>query len=167
MAVLPRTSLARSGLLGLALLLQAPASASAQLGSAAGGVGAGLVGGAVVSMGVITLRARAGHYLFGADPFHWEVLPVPLAMVAGGVLGYQDPDRLRRAAGWGGGGMALGALGGALAGRLFWEGDEGPWAGALVGGAMGFLAGAVAGGLSWEDGGAAPLSAGLRLPVGP
>ncbi len=144
-----------------------PSDARAQVLDAAAGLALGFGGGGLVSAAWITAEARAGRYIFSPDVITWQLAPIPLGAAAGGLLGYRNPDRLWAGVGAGALGLVTGAGVGALAGALAWEGSEGVWAGAVIGGATGLLIGTVVGTIGWErDGPSMPLFA-LALPLGP
>lgn len=158
----------RAALVAACLALTvAPAPTRAQALESAAGAAIGSVGGAYLTMAVLTGGARAGRFLHTPTQMRWELLPVPLMGVAGGVLGYNSPDRLWRGVGWGAGGFVLGAAGGAVAGRILWGGSEGTWSGAVLGSATGMVVGAVLGALTWDDDDLEPLRAQIRIPLGP
>ncbi|MEQ8329849.1 MAG: hypothetical protein RH859_05220 [Longimicrobiales bacterium] len=141
----------RVGIVAAVVLLGLAPPARAQTGPAVAGVALGAVAGGLVSMGVVTANARRGVYLYEADPWRWESLPVPVLAATAALVGGGDGDRLWRAAGWGAVGMTGGAVLGALAGRAAWGDSEGTWAGGVMGGAAGLLAGALIGGLTGGD----------------
>jgi hypothetical protein len=129
----------------LALLL--PTSLYGQAGPTAAGTLLGTAGGAYLSLALTTAAARAGHYVYSPKQGIWRMTPIPVGAVAGGVLGYQGADHLRDATRLGLVGFAAGTAVGAAFGSLVWEGAEGIWSGAVIGGGVGLLAGSVWGAL--------------------
>lgn len=141
-----------AALLAAALAMPAPASAQGRILPGAVGALSGMGAGGYVSVGVVALRARRGHYLFALkDAFGWD----SAAVIAGGgtgiVLGIWDPNRLQNTI------LSTAALGlvgtgiGAAIGHVRWPPPEGKWAGAVIGGGVGVLAGAVVGVLLPSD----------------
>ena len=157
----------RTLVLAASLLISAPASGTAQLPETVGGALLGVAGGGVVTLGVLAVAARGGHYLHGPGELSWEALPTALGAVAGGAMGYQNPDRLWRTVGWGSGGLVLGGAAGAVVGRTLLDGDaEGTWTGVLAGAAAGILVGSVLGALTWDEEAPGPaVSIDVRLPL--
>lgn len=162
-----------AGMLLLLATLVVPRPAAGQ-DLAAGLVGGalGLAGGGFVSVGIVTLEARRGDYLYSArDALGWHSVPILVGAGTGLVLGLSDRDRLRRSVI---GGLAAGAVGtalGVVVGDRIWPPPEGRWAGAVVGGAAGLIVGVAAGALVPSDRGdgeeASPAaSVSVRIPVG-
>jgi len=153
--------------LGVALC---PARASAQAGSAVAGTLAGAVEGTYLTLALTTAAARAGHYVFTPRQALWQLTPIPLMAIGGGVLGYHDAGRLRHAAGYGLAGFAAGALAGSVLGSLIGDGRESVWAGAIVGSGAGLLVGSLWGALrdlgADGDGISVPEIT-LTIPFGP
>jgi hypothetical protein len=162
----------------LAAALAAPSSAQAQLQkrlipTAAGGI-IGMGAGGYVALGVVTLKARYGHYLYviGDAAFGWESGAVLAGGATGAALGFWDIERLRNGVY---GSIAGGLVGtgiGALIGYKKWPAPEGKWAGGVIGGSAGILVGVVAGSLllptSKDDDGeapSAPARIGITIPV--
>ena len=165
--LLPSPAHVRIVVLAASLLVSGPASGSAQLPETVGGALLGVAGGGVVTLGVLAVSARAGHYLHGPDELSWQALPPALGAVAGGVLGHRNPDRLWRTVGWGSAGLVLGGAAGALMGRILLDQDaEGTWTGALAGAAGGILVGSVVGALTWDEDAPGPgMALRIRLPL--
>ena len=161
----------RRGVLAVALgaiLLPAPAHAQGWLAAGIGGV-LGTGAGGFVSLGIVTLGARRGQYVYGIDDvLGWRSVPVLAGAATGITLGFWDERRLRHTVYGTFAGGALGTAVGALVGREIWPPPEGKWAGAVVGGAAGILVGAAVGTL-WpvDDGGdSAPIGISLQIPLG-
>jgi hypothetical protein len=132
----------------IALSLGLPSAGRAQnrIAPAAIGALAGMGAGGYVSLGVVTERARRGHYLFILkDAFGWDSAAVLAGGSTGIALGLWDPNRLRNTI------LATAGLGlvgtgiGAVIGHARWAPPEGKWAGAVIGGGAGVLVGAVVG----------------------
>lgn len=165
--LLPSSAHVRILAFAASLLLSGPASGRAQLPETVGGALLGVAGGGVVTLGVLAVAARRGHYLHGPGELSWEALPTALGAVAGGVMGHRNPDRLWRTVGWGSAGLVLGGATGAVVGRTFLDGDaEGTWTGVLAGAAGGVLVGSVLGALTWDGETPGPeVAFGIRLPL--
>lgn len=131
----------------------------------------GLMAGGIVSVGIITLQARRGEFLFSPeDALRWESVAIPLGAAAGLVIGLGDGARARHALVGGVGGVMAGASLGALAGAVGWDRPEGPWAGGVIGAAAGVVTGVLVGVLlpGGEGTPADPRAAArleLRVPV--
>lgn len=155
-----------------ALLLGAlaPATARAQSGYAVAGALAGAAEGAYLTLALTTAAARTGHYVFTPSQALWQLTPIPVAAVAGGVLGYNDADRLWTSVGFGLVGFATGVAAGSIVGGLMGDGPESVWAGAIVGSGTGLLVGSLWGalrGLGDDEGGVAIPDITLSIPFGP
>lgn len=153
------------------LLAAAPTRASAQAIPTTLGIAGGFVAGTYTMAAVYVLKARFGRYLFSLDDaltITPEMLPVVAGPIAGGWLGAESKVALGRAAGWG----ALGFLGGAAlgvgAGHLIWGGEEGRWAGAIIGSATGLVVGAILGARDGLDSPTTPPTTlfEVRIPLG-
>ena len=147
------TNRLRSALVGavlLALLGGAPRPASAQntfLTGSAGSVG-GLVAGTTVTLGLIVANARLERdFIHGFDDLiSLQGLPVPVGIIAGGVLGAHDPERAERVGLLSGAGLVVGSSLGALIGEAMTRDDpSGKWAGGVMGAAAGVVIGAFLG----------------------
>lgn len=113
------------------------------------GGAAGLAAGAYVSIGIVTLQARRGDYIYSTEEaLGWYATPILVGPAVGFTIGLVDKDRLRRTIIGGAAGGALGTGVGALLGLELWDPPEGKWAGGVVGGAAGLLVGAAVG-LLW------------------
>jgi hypothetical protein len=157
----------------LALLLLAipclprPASAQQILPALVGGA-AGLAAGGYVAIGIVTLQARRGHYLYSSeDALGWHAAPILVGPTVGFLIGLFDQERLRRTVIGGvvGGFAGMGA--GTVVGQWIWPLPEGPWAGAVIGSAAGLLAGSLIGAFSPapdEDTSVDPQAG--RVPIG-
>ena len=124
----------------------------AQGSFAQGSIGAtgGLVAGTAVSIGLIVANARMERdFIHGPeDIMSLQGVPIPVGLIAGGVLGASDPVRAERIGYFTAGGMALGSSLGALIGELMTDDDpSGKWAGFVMGGAAGVVLGILAGSL--------------------
>jgi len=166
--LLPSPAHVRIVVLAASLLVSGPASGSAQLPETVGGALLGVAGGGVVTLGVLAVAARGGHYVHGPGELSWEALPTALGAVAGGTMGHRNPDRLWRTVGWGSAGLVLGGAAGAVVGRTLLDGDaEGTWTGVLAGAAGGVLMGSVLGALTWDEEMPGPeVALGIRLSLG-
>ena len=132
------------------------ASAQQLLPALVGGA-TGFAAGGYVGIGIITLQARRGRYLYSAeDALGWHAAPVLVGPAVGFLIGLFDQERLRRTVIGGAIGGVAGTGVGWLTGLQLWRPPEGKWAGAVIGGAAGLLAGSIAGAL-WpapsEEGG--------------
>jgi hypothetical protein len=161
----------RRGILAVALgasLLPAPARAQGWVAGMIGGA-LGMGAGGYVSLGIVTLEARRGGYIYGIDDvLGWRSIPVLAGTATGVTLGLWNQERLRHTVYGTIGGGALGTAVGALVGRHLWPPPEGKWAGAVVGGAAGILVGAAVG-AAWpvDDGGdPAPIAVSVQIPLG-
>lgn len=132
------------------------------------GAAAGFVGGGLVSVGIVTARARADDYIFStADALGWNTAAIPLGTLAGLTLGLVDSDRLGRASLGGLAGAVVGTGVGILVGDRVWSPPEGRWAGGIIGGAAGIVAGSIVG-ILWpgdDDDPRADSTAGVPLTV--
>jgi hypothetical protein len=153
-------------LLVAALLVPSTPAAAQELEGAAGaalGVGAGTL----VTLAIITGKARAGDYVHSPHDVNWELIPIVGGGAVGGLLGYNQPERLWRSVYWGVGGFAGGLVVGATLGQVIWQSEEGAWAGGIIGSAAGMLAGWAIGASTWEgegEGTPAPVAA-VRIPL--
>jgi hypothetical protein len=151
-----------------AILLPRPAQAQEWLAGAVGGA-LGMGAGGYVSLGIVTLQARRGSYLYGIDDFlGWQSTPVIAGTLTGVVLGLWDQRRLRHTVYGSIGGAAVGTVVGAFVGKHKWPPPEGVWAGGVIGGAAGILVGSAVGALWPVDSGgeAQPVSLSIQLPLG-
>ena len=124
----------------------------AQNSFAQGSIGAtgGLVAGTVVSLGLIVANARMERdFIHGPeDIMSLQGIPIPVGLVAGGVLGASDPARAERVGYYTAAGWAIGAGVGALIGEAMTDDDpSGKWAGSVMGAAAGVVLGILAGSL--------------------
>jgi hypothetical protein len=122
-----------------------PVAAQQILPALVGGA-TGFAAGGYVGIGIITLQARRGHYLYSTEEaLGWHAAPVLIGPAVGFLIGLFDQERLRRTVIGG----AIGGVGGTgvgwLLGQQLWRPPEGKWAGAVIGGAAGLLAGSLAG----------------------
>jgi hypothetical protein len=114
-----------------------------------GGVG-GLIAGTTVSLGLIVANARMERdFIHGPDDiFSLQGVPIPVGLVAGGVLGASDPARAERVGYYTAAGMALGSGWGAIIGEAMTDDDpSGKWAGSVRGSAAGVVIGILLGSL--------------------
>jgi hypothetical protein len=130
----------------------------------------GLAAGGYVAIGVVTLQARRGRYLYTSeDALGWHAAPILIGPSVGFLIGLFDQERLRRTVI---GGAVTGFLGtgiGMVVGTYVWPPPEGRWAGAVIGSAAGLLAGSLAGALwpareSAEEG--PPAAESRSIPIG-
>lgn len=163
----------RLALLTLAMLIAGPGSAAAQNRFIAAGVGgaAGLLAGGYTTVGIVTARANLQeHYLHDIDDvLDWQSTPLLIGSGVGALVGYLDPDRLRRTIIWGAGGAAVGAAAGAVIGAQVAKAPVDKWAGGVIGGASGILIGSLAG-VVWpasgdDDDDERARPAGLVIPI--
>ena len=137
-----------------------------------GGV-VGMGAGGYVALGVVTLKARNGKYLYviGDAAFGWESAAVLAGGGTGFALGLWDTERLRNGIYGSIAGGLVGTGVGALVGRRLWPAPEGKWAGGVIGGAAGILVGVAVGSLLRPFSGndrqapAAGNEVGLSIPV--
>jgi hypothetical protein len=143
--------------------------AEGQAGHAVAGTLAGAAEGAYLTLALTTAAARTGHYVFAPSQALWQLTPIPVAAVAGGLLGYHDADRLRDSVRYGLVGFAAGAGAGSIVGVLLADGPEGVWTGAIVGSGIGLLVGSLWGALRSQDhgGGVGVPAVTLTIPFGP
>ncbi|MDH5590167.1 MAG: complement resistance protein TraT [Gemmatimonadota bacterium] len=138
-------------------------SAPPTLEGAAWGVGSG----GVVTLGLLTLGSRMGHFHHSPNPLVWEILPVPLAVAGGTWLARNDHPRFGESVRGGLLGFGTGAVVGALLGPMVGDDGTDAWAGAIMGGAVGLLAGTAMGLARTPDAGEPWIVISLILPVGP
>lgn len=106
----------------------------------------GAVMGFIVTLALVVLKARFGHYIFAMEDlmaFRWDLLPIPL----GALAGFRLARKRVRAAAWatviGFVAMVVGIVTGALVGPVIWGDGAGHWAGGVIFGALGLVAGSV------------------------
>ena len=152
------TNRLRSALLGVALLAllallaggARPAAAQNTFLTGAAGSAGGLLAGTTVTLGLIVANARLERdFIHGFDDLiSLQGLPVPVGIIAGGVLGAADPELAGRVGIYSGAGVLLGSAAGALIGEAMTEDDpSGKWAGGVMGAAAGLLIGVLLGSL--------------------
>lgn len=149
------------------MLLLLPAASGAQELEAAGGAALGVGAGTLVTLAIITGKARAGSYVHSPHDVNWELIPIAGGGAVGGLLGWHQPERLWRSVYWGVGGFAGGLVIGATVGQAVWQSEEGAWAGGIIGSAAGMLAGWAIGAGTWkgdENGEPMPVAA-VRIPL--
>jgi hypothetical protein len=129
----------------------------------------GLAAGGYVAIGIVTLQARRGRYLYSSeDALGWHAAPILIGPSVGFMIGLFDQERLRRTVI---GGAVTGFLGtgiGMVVGTYVWPPPEGRWAGAVIGSAAGLLVGSLAGAL-WparESAEEVPAAEGRSIPIG-
>lgn len=158
----------------LATAAATPAPAQAQSSDAltvTAGAAGGVVSGVVVTLGWVVERAAIEQqYLHDATDLVGLLGTPLLVMPAAGVtLAVIDPDMLRAAGVGAGVGVVAGAAGGVVLGHVIAGGQEGRWAGGIMGAAAGLLAGAAFAAtthaLAADDHGPADLTP-SRVPVG-
>jgi hypothetical protein len=161
----------RSALLVLIALTAplVPGRAAAQqiLPGLVGGA-AGLAAGGYVAIGIVTLQARRGNFLYStADALGWQATPILVGAGTGAVIGFLDQERLRRTVIGGALGGAVGTGVGVLLGLTRWPPPEGKWAGGVIGGAAGLLVGSLVG-VIWPapDSEPTPEGTAARVPIG-
>ena len=110
------------------------------------GGAAGLAAGGYVAIGIVTLQARRGRYLYSSeDALGWHATPILVGPTVGALIGFFDQERLRRTViGGAVGGFASTGVG-MVVGQYIWAPPEGRWAGAVIGSAAGLLAGSLIG----------------------
>ena len=127
-----------------------PAAAQNSFLHGTAGSAGGLVAGTAVTLGLIVANARLERdFIHGpADIISLQGVPIPIGIIAGGVLGASDPARAERVGLYTGAGMALGAGLGSLIGEAMTRDDpSGKWAGGVIGAAAGVVIGVIAGSL--------------------
>ena len=142
-------ALLATALTALAGAVRPAAAQNTFLTGTAGSTG-GLVAGTVVTLGLIVANARLERdFVHGPeDILSIQGIPIPVGLIAGGVLGASDPARAERVGIYTGAGMALGAGVGALIGEAMTNADpSGKWAGGVIGAAAGVVLGVLAGSL--------------------
>lgn len=110
------------------------------------GGAAGLAAGGYVAIGIVTLQARRGRYLYSSeDALGWHATPILVGPSVGFLIGLFDEERLRRTVIGGavGGFTSMGV--GMVIGDYVWAPPEGRWAGAVIGSAAGLLGGSLIG----------------------
>jgi hypothetical protein len=135
-------------LLALELLRGTPPASAQQILPALVGGATGFAAGGYVAIGIVTMQARRGRYLYSTEEaLGWHAAPVLVGPTVGFLIGLFDQERLRRT-------VIGGAIGGItatpigwLVGQAIWLPPEGKWAGAVIGGAAGLLAGSLIGAL--------------------
>jgi hypothetical protein len=135
------------GITLVAALLFLPAKrVRAQVLPAAAGATGGFLAGTFVTMGIVVVEARMGHYMYGLDDLvglRPEIIPILVLPVAGAWIGAKSPETLRRAGLGALIGVASGAAIGTGVGALVGSSPEENWSGGIIGGAVGLLAGSV------------------------
>ena len=126
--------------------------AAAQNSFAHGTIGSvgGLIAGTTVTLGLIVANARMERdFIHGPeDMFSLQGVPIPVGLIAGGVLGASDPARAEQVGYYTAAGMALGSGLGAIIGEAMTDDDpSGKWAGGVMGSAAGVLLGILIGSL--------------------
>lgn len=127
-----------------------PAAAQGTFTQGAIGSAGGLIAGTTVTLGLIVANARMERdFIHGPeDIFSLQGIPIPVGIVAGGVLGASDPVRAERVGYFTAAGMALGSGLGALIGEAMTDSDpSGKWAGSVMGAAAGVALGILVGSL--------------------
>lgn len=127
-----------------------PAAAQGSFTHGAIGSAGGLIAGTTITLGLIVANARMERdFIHGPeDIFSLQGVPIPVGIIAGGVLGAHDPARAERVGLYTGAGMALGAGLGSLIGEAMTKSDpSGKWAGGVIGAAAGVALGILAGSL--------------------
>jgi hypothetical protein len=110
------------------------------------GILAGAAGGGYVTVAVVVTEARFGLYIHDIDDvLGWRSAPFLIGSLAGGGLGFYNPERLQGAVVYGAGGLVLGGLAGLAIGSAIWEPPEGRWAGAAIGAGVGLIIGNIVG----------------------
>jgi hypothetical protein len=110
------------------------------------GTAAGFGAGGFISIGIVTLQARRGNYIYYAtDALGWQSAPIVAGGITGLALGALDEERLKRSVIVGAIGGFAGAAIGLTYGALSWPPPEGEWAGTVIGAAAGLAAGALLG----------------------
>jgi hypothetical protein len=127
-------------------LLAPPRAAAQEIVPGLVGGAAGLAAGGFVAIGIVTLQARRGNFLYStADALGWHATPILVGAGTGAAIGFFDQERLRRTIIGGAIGGAVGTGVGALLGLTRWPPPEGKWAGGVIGGAAGLLVGSIVG----------------------
>ena len=155
----------------LATLQPAERARGQQVLPALAGGAAGLAAGGYVAIGIVSLQARRGEYLYSTDDaLGWHASPILIGSGTGFAIGLFDQERLRRTVIGGAIGGILGTGIGTLYGLHKWQPPEGKWAGGVIGGAAGILAGSLVGAL-WpapdeEQDGTTGAASGTVVPIG-
>ncbi len=139
-----------------AMGISQPIQAQAQIVPAILGAAAGLTGGYVVTNSLFVAEARAGNFIYSTEDLkaaRWEYIPMPLGAGGGMLMGISDSALLGKVALGAGIGLAGGATVGWFVGKALWEGPEGQWAGAILGGALGMLVGGTISGIRHSSNG--------------
>lgn len=133
--------------------------------SVVGGALAGVGAGAWVGLGYLSVRARGGVYIDTPGHDKRQVAISVLTGLATGIgLGIYAEDRLDETVLWAAVGWASGLGIGALVGSRIWDDPQGPWAGAIMGGAAGLIVGGIVGFVEAGEGnGGVPLM--VRIPI--
>jgi hypothetical protein len=143
-----------------------PAAAQDVLPALVGGA-TGLAAGGYVAIGIVTLQARRGRYLYSSeDALGWHATPILVGPTVGFFIGLFDQERLRRTVIGGVVGGFAGMTAGTVVGQWIWAPPEGRWAGAVIGSAAGLLAGSLIG-VVWpapEEEEVAPVGP-ARIPI--
>jgi hypothetical protein len=148
-------------------------SIAGQVDRAASGVAGAVYGalaGVYITTGIYVTKARYGSYIFSLRDLlrvRPETVPVVVSPLALSILGATEPERLGRAALYGGVAFVTGAVVGFGIGHLLGDHEETRWAGGIIGSAVGLLAGTLVGALQDPHGPEDPGSAiTLAIPIG-
>lgn len=137
---------------------------------AAAGGAAGVIGGAYITVSLVVLQSRRGHYLHDIqDVLDWKSVSVLVGGATGAALGMWSPERLKMGTLYGLGGAAVGLGTGLVVGPMIWDDDEGKWAAAAIGAGAGLALGSLLGMVAYElrdDNNGGPTPAAARVPIG-
>lgn len=138
--------------------------------TAALGGAAGVIGGGYITVSLIVLQSRRGHYLHDIhDVLDWKSLSVLVGGATGAALGMWSPERLKIGTLYGAAGSLVGLGTGLVVGPLIWDDEEGKWAAAAIGAGAGLAVGSLIGMLAHElrdgNGGSNSRAAAVRVPV--